>query len=200
MLAVARDKFGLGPEFGYVLTMTTLKDEASCGFIAYSSASRTAPHISSLRAQSIDAISIDFDIIRGWIQHCDREHTKQCTQFEPSASSLKELKLIDCEQRRIVPALPTYQYSALSYVWGTSRSGEDRSVHNELPTTLPRTIEDALKVSKVLSLRYIWIDRYCIDEANDIEKQNLTLTGCLLKNKRDCFIEAASALEAKVAS
>jgi hypothetical protein len=118
VLAVARDKFGLGAEYGYMLMHATLEDGASCGFIACSSASRPAPHIKSLRAQSIHAISIDFDIIRGWIQHCGREHTKQCTQVESSASSLKELKLIDCEQRRIVPALPTYEYSALSYVWG----------------------------------------------------------------------------------
>jgi hypothetical protein len=172
VLAVAREvKFGLDSQHGYTFMMTTLGDGAFCGFIACSSASRTAPHISSLRAQSIDAISIDFDIIRGWIEHCGQEHTKQCTQVESSASSLKELKLIDCKQRRIVPALPTYEYSALSYVWGTSRSGDDRCIHNELPTTLPRTIEDALKVSKVLGLRYIWIDRYCINQENDVEKQ-----------------------------
>jgi hypothetical protein len=171
VLAVAQDKFGLGDEYGYILMMATLKDGASCGFIACSNASRTAPHVNSLRARSIDAISIDFDIIRGWIQHCGREHTKQCTQVDSSALSIRELKLIDCEQRRIVPALPTYEYSALSYLWGTGRSGDDRCVHNELPTTLPRTIEDALKVSKVLGLRYIWIDRYCIDQENDVEKQ-----------------------------
>ncbi|KAH6875065.1 heterokaryon incompatibility protein-domain-containing protein [Alternaria rosae] len=173
VLAVARDKFELGPKYEFALIMSTQEEGASCGFIACSSASRTAPHVNSLRAQSIDAISIDFDIIRGWIQRCGREHTgwRQCTQVESSALSPKELKLIDCEQRRIVPALPTYDYSALSYVWGTSRSGDDRCVHNELPTTLPRTIEDALKASKLLGLRYIWIDRYCIDQDNDVEKQ-----------------------------
>jgi len=171
VLAVAQDKFAPDPDFAEMFAKLTFNDGASCGFIACSSASMTAPHVHSLRAQSIDAVSIDFDIIRGWIQHCGREHTEQCTQFESSALSLKELKLIDCEQRRIVPALPTYEYSALSYVWGTSRSGDDRCVHNELPTILPRTIEDALKVSKLLGLRHIWIDRYCIDQENDIEKQ-----------------------------
>ena len=165
VLAVARDIGGLS-------TMKrTFRDGASGGFIACSSASKTAPHVHSLRARYIDAISIDFDIIRGWIQHCGRWHKNQCTQVESSASRLKELKLIDCEQRRIVPALPTYEYAALSYVWGTSRSSDDRCVHNELPITLPRTIEDALKVSKSLGLRFIWIDRYCIDQDNDVEKQ-----------------------------
>ncbi|KAH6839650.1 heterokaryon incompatibility protein-domain-containing protein [Alternaria rosae] len=95
----------------------------------------------------------------------------RCRNSCKSSCRSRKLKLIDCEQRRIVPALPTYDYSALSYVWGTSRSGDDRCVHNELPTTLPRTIEDALKASKLLGLRYIWIDRYCIDQDNDVEKQ-----------------------------
>jgi hypothetical protein len=79
VLAVARDKLRLGAEYGYSSMMATLKNGASCGFIACSSASRTAPHVNSLQAQSIDATSIDFDVIRGWIQHCGREHTKQCT-------------------------------------------------------------------------------------------------------------------------
>ena len=172
VLVVTRDNLCLPDRYGRLAVMSTLGDEASSHYIACSSASKTAPHVHSLRARYIDAASIDFDIIRGWIQQCVREHTKQCCiQVGSPASNLKELKLIDCEQRRIVPALPTYEYSALSYVWGTSRSGDDRCVYNELPATLPRTIEDALKVSKSLGLRYIWIDRYCIDQDNDLEKQ-----------------------------
>jgi len=171
VLAVGQDKFALNSEWEDMWAKYALHDGASCGFIASSIASKIAPHVHSLRAQSIDAVSIDFDIIRGWIQHCGREHIEQCTEVQSSALSPKQLKLIDCEQRRIVPALPKYEYSALSYVWGTSRSDDDRCVHNELPTTLPRTIEDALKVSKSLGLRYIWIDRYCIDQDNTVEKQ-----------------------------
>lgn len=192
VLAVARDDFGSPDRYGLFMMTKTFRDGASCGFIACSSASKTAPYVHSLRAQSIDAISIDFDIIRGWIQRCGREHTKQCTQTESSASSLKELKLIDCEQRRIVPALPTYEYSALSYVWGTSRSGDDWCVHNELPTTLPRTIEDALKVSKLLGFRYIWIDRYCIDQDNDVEKQmQIQQMGVIYQNAYVTIVAAA---------
>jgi hypothetical protein len=144
---------------------------AFTGFIACSGASKTGYHAHSLRARTIDARSIDFDIIRGWMQQCDREHTKRCHRIESSGSRLKDLKLIDCERRRIVAALPSYEYSSLSYVWGTNRSDNDRCVHDELPTILPRTIEDALKVTQFLVLRYIWIDRYCIDQENDVEKQ-----------------------------
>jgi hypothetical protein len=141
-------------------------------FIACSNGSYTNRLAWSLRVRSIDSQSIDFDdSIRRWVQDCDQQHDR-CKPDESSASSLKGMKLIDCELRQIVPASPAYKYSALSYVWGTSKSGdEDECVDNILPTTLPRTIEDAMSVTKALGLRHIWIDRYCIDQGNDAEKQ-----------------------------
>ena len=146
---------------------------ASHGFIAYSEQSDTGPHANSLRTRSIDAGSINFDFtIRAWIRSCEQNDKKGCIQVESSAPSIKDMKLIDCELRQIVPALPSYQYSTLSYVWGKSRSvNNDQYVHNILPMTLPRTIEDAISVTQVLGLRYLWIDRYCIDQENDVEKQ-----------------------------
>ncbi|CAN9430272.1 unnamed protein product [Alternaria sp. RS040] len=145
----------------------------SRGFIAQSEGSDAGVDVSSLRARSIDPGSIDFDnSIRDWVQRCDKEHKDWCIQVESSASSSRDMKLIDCELRQIVPALPSYKYSALSYVWGTSKSGDEyECVDNILPTTLPRTIEDAMSVTKALGLRYVWIDRYCIDQGSDAEKQ-----------------------------
>jgi hypothetical protein len=141
----------------------------SRGFIA---ASKMDPFVYSVRALSIDAMSVDFNIIRGWIHRCAEDHKLYCTQGETSALWPAKMKLIDCERRKIVSAQPSYTYSALSYVWGTSRSDDgDRCVHNELPATLPRTVADALKVTKELGLRYIWIDRYCINQKEDDEKQ-----------------------------
>lgn len=145
--------------------------ETSSGFITYSEASETGPHRHALRGRSIDAGAIDFDILRGWVQDCVRVHSYDCIQIESSGSIIRQMKLIDCERRQIVPALTTYEYCALSYVWGTKRSGNDRCVHDRLPTNLPQTIEDAIKVTKELGLRYLWIDRYCINQDNDAEKQ-----------------------------
>jgi hypothetical protein len=39
-----------------------------------------------------------------------------------------------------------------------------------LPKKLPRTIEDAIKVTLQLGFRYLWIDRYCISQNNFSEK------------------------------
>jgi hypothetical protein len=146
----------------------------------------------SLQARSVDARSLNFDIMRGWIKMCNEHRKRGCIQVA-SALGLKDLKLIDCEQRRIVPGLPSYEYSALSYVWGTnSTSNDDRSVDNRLPTSLPQTIKDALKVTKELGLCYIWIDRYCINQNNDSEKQTQIQQMDLIYQQASITIVAAA--------
>lgn len=57
----------------------------SRGFIASSIASGSDSHVNSLRARSIDARPIDFDIIRGWMRLCVGRHAKQCVQVVSSA-------------------------------------------------------------------------------------------------------------------
>lgn len=86
------------------------------GFIAPSTVSESTPHVHSLRARSIGSESADFDIIRSWIETCRRGHKNNCLEVASSTWGLKDLKLIDCEQRRIVAALRSNKYSALSYV------------------------------------------------------------------------------------
>ncbi|KAI1355540.1 heterokaryon incompatibility protein-domain-containing protein [Xylaria sp. FL0043] len=57
------------------------------------------------------------------------------------------------------------EYVALSYVWG--RNNDFSTLTKgclELPTLLPRVIEDAILVTLSLGYRFIWIDRYCIDQ------------------------------------
>jgi hypothetical protein len=72
------------------------------------------------------------------------------------------------------------KYCALSYCWGkpsasspaqTTKSNLE-SLKKELPVQdMPRTIQDALEVTKRLGFRYIWIDRLCIiqDDTADWE-------------------------------
>jgi hypothetical protein len=40
----------------------------------------------------------------------------------------------------------------------------------QLPTKLPRTIEDAITVTQKLDFRYLWVDRYCINQQPDEEQ------------------------------
>lgn len=99
-------------------------------------------------------------------------HGERCIGAITSISQLKDLKLIDCRRRRIVRPSQNFRYSALSYVWGSAKSHDDKLVNDDLPDVMPRTIEDAITVTEKLGLGFIWIDRYCIDQSNEAEKHN----------------------------
>jgi hypothetical protein len=73
------------------------------------------------------------------------------------------------------------RYVALSYCWG------DTSVHPPLKTTtgnisdhirgirtkdIPRTILDAIAVTKAMGLRYLWVDALCIIQDDEYDWQN----------------------------
>ncbi|OAG12783.1 HET-domain-containing protein, partial [Paraphaeosphaeria sporulosa] len=77
------------------------------------------------------------------------------------------------------------RFAALSYVWGTpaAKSVDDLSLR--LPTPAPMLIEDAIKCTQSLRLRYLWIDRYCID-------QTATKTKHLLIQNMDKIYQGAT--------
>jgi hypothetical protein len=122
---------------------------------------------------------IVFSILRGWLDYCRKNHTDSCS-VSPQ-SSLPGLKLIDCQTRLICNASDTDAYTALSYVWGKVGNGGDSASSSGaklsdvgliLPTILPKVIESATIVTKELGMRYLWVDKYCIDQRNEAEKHD----------------------------
>jgi len=117
-----------------------------------------------------------YETVKNWINLCQVMHTTVCTIKNPSTVRYQEL--IDCQTRTLVPA-EDHPYVALSYVWGQiPRTFEviDDSEHSptnflrKLPTKLPRTVEDAITVTQKLDFRYLWVDRYCINQQRDEER------------------------------
>lgn len=130
----------------------------------------------------------DFETVKSWISLCQNKHTKICSIEDPSF--VPGLKLIDCITSNIILA-EDKPYVTLSYVWGSGSelsdnlnklpetlpntikvrgSGSEVSDNlNKLPETLPNTIKDAIIVTKNLGYRYLWVDRYCIDQKNKEE-------------------------------
>jgi len=47
---------------------------------------------------------------------------------------------------------------------------ENKSV-SRLPNEIPLTIRDAIQVTKALGYRFLWVDKYCIDQSSEAEKQ-----------------------------
>ncbi|KAL5316583.1 hypothetical protein ACEPPN_015632 [Leptodophora sp. 'Broadleaf-Isolate-01'] len=81
------------------------------------------------------------------------------------------------------------QYAALSYCWGdpphpfvtTADLIQDPSQRDW--SQLPATIQDAIRVTRALGLRYLWVDSLCIiqDDESDMMNQ-IQLMGMIYKN------------------
>ncbi|PMD20051.1 HET-domain-containing protein [Hyaloscypha hepaticicola] len=111
--------------------------------------------------RSLKTSSINFSVLKDWLDLCRTMHTRVCNAQGREPKTVEHFRLIDCHTRQIVTA-QNVDYVTLSYVWGPTEECHEFS--EQLPTTLPRTIEDAMAVTQKLGLRYIWIDRYCINQ------------------------------------
>ncbi|KAH7416768.1 heterokaryon incompatibility protein-domain-containing protein [Cadophora sp. MPI-SDFR-AT-0126] len=107
----------------------------------------------------------DYDLFKNWINLCQTYHTKVCGVKSSELVPLQ--RLIDCETRTIIPA-SNHPYVALSYVWGLG--DEIHRFSETLPLNLPNTIEDTISVTLKLGYRYLWIDRYCINQQSAEDK------------------------------
>lgn len=112
---------------------------------------------------------IDFRRLGAWIEYCCHNHD-DC-KAPPDWNIVKGMRLIDIRNRSVVSATNhQVKYAALSYVWGVQQLPKE--AHDGLAALLPRTIEDAIQATRELGLDYLWVDKYCIPQHNEKEKQN----------------------------
>ena len=105
--------------------------------------------------QTLFPADVNVALLKSWLDVCIEKHDHQCRP-RPT-DGLKDLKVIDCEHRRIVPAPPACRYAALSYVWGKEGKKVGSTNTREI---IPKTVEDAIKTTLSLGYRYLWVDRY----------------------------------------
>lgn len=90
--------------------------------------------------------------------------------------SNSSFRLIDVEENCIVPA-KGQPFFALSYVWGQDLRTYRASMGNVNNLTqpgslnpatskLPRIVEDAMHLTNLLDYKYLWVDAFCIDQAD----------------------------------
>lgn len=112
-------------------------------------------------------------IARSWLSRCQQSHTS-CKREH--LSDLLPSRVIDVfsfgntDVARLISArdMESRDYCALSYVWGgpqrvttTTATLEShlRGLHVDV---LPKTLRDAIFVTRGLGLRYLWVDALCI--------------------------------------
>ncbi|EGO58328.1 hypothetical protein NEUTE1DRAFT_101195 [Neurospora tetrasperma FGSC 2508] len=136
------------------------------------------------------------DWLKGWLNACLGKHGPECCTTL-SGERIDELlppvlptRIIDVGPRegsgsaRLVESQGERgHYTALSYCWGSSRKSdrpyltttETLEKHlSELPwDLLPKTLRDAILLTRAVGMRYLWIDSLCIiqDSNDDWEKE-----------------------------
>jgi len=118
-----------------------------------------------VRPQKVDSHA-RFDILRNWLTFCRENHSSDCSPAISPSLITKAFRLIDCFKGPEDPKSCAWgtPYVALSYVWGESAADGQK---------WPATILDAVSVTKRMGFRYLWVDRLCIDQGSDAEKEYL---------------------------
>lgn len=131
--------------------------------------------------RKLDALTrVDFERLGGLIRDCEENH-EECKVILKTPD---EMKVIDLKSMSIVDAPPECRYCALSYVWGQPRkpwltltrenTNSLRVLNSLVGVNLPRTILDAITVSKELGQRYLWVDSLCIMQDDAVyQKQQI---------------------------
>ena len=109
-------------------------------------------------------------MIRRWLQTCWSFH-KACRNLH-SFPKYESLRVIDCREERLRLIDLTDTYACLSYVWGSLPHNESFDSVKSL-RDIPRTIRDAMTVTLELGLRYLWVDRYYINQQDQNEKHGI---------------------------
>ncbi|RSM14444.1 hypothetical protein CDV31_005461 [Fusarium ambrosium] len=121
------------------------------------------------------------NVAAGWIQDCVSNHNGCRPPPSPLPSRLLDLDAFDDPSKiRLWETKGTTRsdsYVTLSHCWGVDTSHHVKTTHATLPShlntifvqELPQTFRDAIKVTRHLGIRFLWIDSLCIcqDDADD---------------------------------
>lgn len=136
------------------------------------------------------------DQVAEWYSECLGNHA-QCRDFPDLVApvNLRPSRLLDVSEPNIrldcsvtkaaAPAGTRLQYTTLSHMWGLDASqyltltrSNLASFQSSIPfDILPRKYVDAIRITRRLGFRYIWIDSLCIvqDDAADWEREALRM-------------------------
>ncbi|OTA88703.1 hypothetical protein M434DRAFT_14919 [Hypoxylon sp. CO27-5] len=125
---------------------------------------------------------VNVRLLRRWYETCLETHGTTCSEPPWLASDTSwpaNLRLIDVRRRCLVEAPKPCPYFALSYVWGSKTSPFQTTSSNidamKTPESitdqaLPKTIVDAMELTKEMDVDFLWVDRLCVIQDSDTDK------------------------------
>ena len=145
------------------------------------------PHFGRL----VEAPFLDLSLVKSWLKQCERHHGRCNFVTGSDARPFRFFTVIDVEKSCIVEIAGSCRYLALSYVWGRrpqlklttknikelSRNGgllsqKEPHLSNGGPQLrweyhgVSKVVLDAMKLTKDLGERYLWVDANCIIQDN----------------------------------
>ncbi|KAK4454476.1 heterokaryon incompatibility protein-domain-containing protein [Podospora aff. communis PSN243] len=137
--------------------------------VAYFTLANAADNLSILGGRAINSRKFSASVAKSWINRCHATHPNACSTIW--AKDLGRVRLVDVTSRTIVQH-PTEQvdYVALSYVWGSPSQHKRYQLGSHVDSP-PKTIEDAIHVTKELGKKFLWVDSTCIDQGDGADKQ-----------------------------
>ena len=141
--------------------------------------------------------SFDLYTAKLWLRYCTKNHRLLCTS---ERLPVHGVQVIDCETLLVEECNLDTPYIALSYVWGMAgdicEAYRDTNGKKRLPQTLSLVIEDSIKVTKALGYRYLWIDKFCIDQnSSDLKHDQIRQMDAIYRNSELTIISAAGSDE-----
>lgn len=147
------------------------------------------------QAFGLQPISPSFDpsLVGSWLNYCTQYHRILC---HSKPLPVHGVKVIDCATLQIKDYNGNTPYVSLSYVWGKSKNicGPVETIggHKTLPQLLPPVIRDSIQVTKALGFRYLWVDKFCIDQdAADLKHDQIQQMDAIYANSQLTIIGAA---------
>lgn len=143
----------------------------------------------------------DVQLVRRWLDHCDRFHAEHCSAVEQDRSIFCHwpMYLIDVSRKCLVDATVDMRYLALSYVWGSGSSfhtlkGNVNRLKKEgfVNLDLAPTIQHVIEITRLIGERYVWIDALCIIQDDELHKEeHIQSMGSIYANAYGTVIAAA---------
>lgn len=119
-------------------------------------------------------------VITDWLEQCLSEHSTCSTAQTTYPARFLDLGTeVDTPVRLVCSAQVTgkIRYVALSHCWGpptkpplkTTKANLGSHMHQIPTAALSRTFTDAIRVTRALGIRYLWIDSLCIVQDDDAD-------------------------------
>lgn len=173
-----------GDAKGKITSITRPPPIGPKGEVARTESERVHHDREDIGGKFTDPSWVDLDQVKHWKTTCESYHTECChNPLQVSIPPARPHWFIDTFRMSLVPATSAHGYVALSYVWGllpalkTTKSNLDeyrKPGSFAVPKTykkIPKTIRDAIHVTRTLEVKFLWVDALCIVQDDE---ENLT--------------------------